>query len=213
MKAQTDLLSFIDDKSFPCIMAKAVMKQGFLNIKVVEEIDSAHSCEEVLTELYQFISKIRAENPKLSSFALVIQNEKYREFEVFEKSFWPFLSALAKADHAQYPHDPRVGDDPKENDYSYSLMSEAFFILALHPQSERLARKFAYPAIIFNPHIQFEKMRQGGIFKKVRDTIRMRDLKLQGTENVMLKDFGERSEVYQYLGKAYAGDEEIPLAS
>jgi hypothetical protein len=54
-------------------------------------------------------------------------------------------------------------------------------------------------------------MRKNGIFNKVRTMIRMKDKILQGTINPMLQDFGERSEVFQYLGKIYLPNDPIPL--
>ena len=67
------------------------------------------------------------------------------------------------------------------------------------------------PAIVFNPHIQFERMRKKGIFKKVQNIIRLRDKLLQGSINPMLSDFGDKSEVFQYTGRIYAPDETLPL--
>lgn len=192
-------------------MAKAVLKQGMLKTHVVKEIESDQVKDETLAKMYSFVETMRSEKPKLCSFCLIIKNDQYKNFACFEKVFWHFLSDLSRKDHEKYPHDSRVASDPKANNFSYSLMSEAFFILALHPQSTRWVRRFLYPTIVFNPHVQFENLRLKGVYKKVRDTIRMRDFKLQGSSNPMLKDFGDRSEVFQYLGKKYAENDSIPL--
>lgn len=193
-------------------MAKAVIKQGLLKTHTVTEIETDQVRNEILAKMYSFVELMRREKPKICSFCLIIKNDHYKDFSYFEKVFWDFLSCLSHKDHEQYPHDPRVASDPKADNFSYSLMSEAFFILALHPKSSRWVRRFPYPTIVFNPHVQFENLRLKGVFKKVRDTIRMRDFKLQGSINPMLTDFGERSEIFQYLGKNYAEDETIPLS-
>ena len=63
------------------------------------------------------------------------------------------------------------------------------------------ARRFAWPALVFNPHAQFERLRRDGQFDRLRDRIRDRDVALQGTINPNLSDFGERSEARQYSGR------------
>lgn len=200
------LFDFVLEKSFPCIMAKQVMNKGFASI---HEVPNFSDVENILHELHSFIDTYRMNPEKLSSFILVLKDDRYQDFKVFEKDFWDFLSRLYDCDH--HPHDTRVGSHPDANDFSFSIKSEAFFILALHPKSLRFARRFKHPAIVFNVHQQFEKLRAKGIFTKVRDLIRKRDLELQGSANPMLKDFGERSEVFQYLGRVYEPNEPCPL--
>jgi FPC/CPF motif-containing protein YcgG len=71
----------------------------------------------------------------------------------------------------------------------------------MHAYSSRFARRFAWPTLIFNPHEQFERMRQDGTWRRMRETIRQRDVMLQGNVNPMLSDFGETSEAQQYSGR------------
>ena len=85
------------------------------------------------------------------------------------------------------------------------------FVLFLHPKSPRKARRFKSPALVFNPHQQFETLREKNIFFKIRDAIRKRDLALQGESNEMLSDFGSRSEIFQYSGRKYGESERIEL--
>ena len=140
-----------------------------------------------------------------------MDDEKTLDFEQYEKTFWDFLSRLSIEDKKLYTHDARVSDDPQHADFSYSIKSEAFFILAMHPKSPRFARRFLKPAIVFNLHQQFEEMRRKGVFTKVRNLIRFKDKILQGSINPMLTDFGERSEIFQYLGKVYKSGYELNL--
>lgn len=202
---RNSLERFINDKSFPCIMAKAVMKTGHINIHSGPVLDP----ESFLEEMYPFIERSKKVPQKLHSFILVLE-DKSISFEGFEKMFWNFLREINLLDKLKYPHDKRVSKNPQDENFSFSLMEEAFFILMLHPQSPRFARRFTYPAIVFNPHVQFEKLRMKGIFKKVRDIIRSRDVILQGSVNPMLSDFGEKSEIFQYTGKTYQSFLELP---
>lgn len=201
------LREFIKQANFPCLMAKSVLRKGLLSQHTLSRLDADVS--ETQHKLYDFIDAFRSQPERLSSFALII--EENIPWENFEAAFWDFMLRLREEDAKLYPHDPRVKSDPRSGEYGFSLKSEAFFILALHPESPRWARRFHTPAIIFNPHVQFVKMRAKGVFQKIRDLIRQRDFLLQGTVNPMLDDFGEKSEVFQYLGRVYGPEESIPL--
>ena len=190
-------------------MAKSVVKNGL--IKILRVNGSDFSVETLLKNLYLFVDDYREKPQKLRSFIVVLDDEKSKTFEGYEKNFWKIISELSLEDKKHFSHDPRVSDDPQNPNFSYSVKSEAFFILGLHPQSPRLARRFFRPAIVFNLHQQFEDMRRKGIFGKVRNLIRKKDLILQGSPNPMLSDFGEKSEIFQYLGKVYSTVSELNL--
>jgi FPC/CPF motif-containing protein YcgG len=118
----------------------------------------------------------------------------------FERLLWIQLQQLHERDLAP-DWDPAVSSDPADPDFSFSFEGTALFVIGLHPGSSRLARRFAWPALVFNPHAQFERLRRDGVFELLRDRIRERDLALQGTLNPNLADFGERSEARQYSGR------------
>ena len=92
-----------------------------------------------------------------------------------------------------------------------ALQGKAFYIVGMHPESSRIARRSPYPSIAFNLHHQFEKLRHMGVYPNVRDKIRERDKNLQGSINPTLQDFGERSEARQYSGKATKEDWTCPF--
>ncbi len=192
MEAQ--LREHLSRTSFPCIMAKSVLKNGVLRFHEAKN----HSVDSILGLMEDFVGSYRA-SEKLHSFILGFPSMSFPEFEKF---FWKFLTSLKFLDDS--PNDPRVDSNPYSPRFSYSLHSEGFFILLLHPDSPRLSRRTKFPAIVFNPHQQFEDLRNKNIFHKVRDTIRRRDLLLQGNANPMLHDFGVSSEIFQYTGKKYS---------
>ena len=190
-------------------MAKAVANKGMIVVHQVNNINESSQVNAILEKFYAFINDYRRAPDRLSSFILCLDQEI--SFKDFEKVFWSFLKKLYVMDRKNYSHDPRVSADENSENFSYSIMEEAFFILALHPQSPRFSRRFLKPAIVFNPHQQFEQLRKDGIFGRLRDIIRKRDKLLQGFINPMLKDFGEKSEVFQYLGKMYKENDTNPL--
>lgn len=203
MKEQ--LSQFILDKSFPCVMAKSVLNKGNLS---VHEFTTT---QDVVEKMYEFVDEYRKNKNKLSSFIVTFHDEGFENFENFENEFWNLLCKMREIDQENFSHDQRVSSDPQNEKYSFSMKEEAFFILMLHPKSPRLARRFVYPTVVFNPHQQFEELRNKGMFKKVRDLIRQKDKLLQGFINPMLTDFGEKSEVFQYTGRQYNINETVPL--
>lgn len=210
---KSELIKFINQTYFPCIMAKTVSRIGWLETLTLRDIEKEESIIQFQKSIYQFIDHYHSSPDTLHSFVLMIENKHYQSFECFEEKFWNFLIMIDYFDKILYHHDDRVHADPQSDNFSFSLMEEAFFILALHPNSPRRSRQFSLPAIVFNPHEQFEKLRTNGLFVKIRDIIRKKDKLLQGFSNPMLSDFGDKSEVYQYTGRAHHFEESLPLFS
>jgi FPC/CPF motif-containing protein YcgG len=131
--------------------------------------------------------------------------------EEFEKFIWQRLQCLSDADAKMYPFDKRVSTDPGSPEFSFSLKSEAFFIIGLHKSSNRAARRFKYPTIVFNPHAAFIQLRQDRQYDKMKKIVRRKDMELAGSINPMLDDFGKSSEVFQYSGKNYQSSWQCPL--
>ena len=109
-----------------------------------------------------------------------------------------------------YDWDPSVSKHLNDNNYSFSIVGRAFYIVGMHPNSSRKARQMPYATLVFNLHSQFEKLREMGAYNQVRNRIRNRDIKLQGTINPMLKDFGQESEAKQYSGRKVEKNWECP---
>lgn len=199
---------FVGGKSFSCVMAKAALKKGFVKSK---DLGSGMSAKESLRFIYEFVKEYRRCGNDLSSFIFFFEEERFKTFSAFEKFFWDFILDLKRLDQDLYPGDQRVGADPIDPDFGYSLMEEAFFLIVLHPGSPRKARRYFKPAIVFNPHQQFEKMRINGSFEKVRSLIREKDARIQKEKNQMLQDYGAGNEILQYTGRQYAEKEKNKL--
>ena len=110
-----------------------------------------------------------------------------------------------------HPWEPRVADDVENPHFSLSVAGEAFFIVGLHPRASRPARRFEVPALVFNMHAQFERLRSDGRYEKLRTAILKRDLSLAGSINPMLARHGETSEARQYSGRAVEADWRCPF--
>ncbi len=124
---------------------------------------------------------------------------------------WAQHQSLHELDRQQFGWDSSVSSDPEESNFSFSFAETSFFIVRLHPQSSRLSRRFRLPTIIFNAHAQFERLRELQQFERLQQTIRARDLKLQGSLNPNLSDFGTQSEARQYSGRAVEENWKCPI--
>jgi hypothetical protein len=128
----------------------------------------------------------------------------------FEALLWQQLQALHDAD-ATRGWAPSVSDRPEDPRFAFSFAGMAFFVVGLHPASSRLARRFGWPVLVFNPRAQFDRLREDGRYGGLRDRIRTREMALQGDLNPNLAEFGEASEARQYSGRAVESEWRCPF--
>ena len=107
----------------------------------------------------------------------------------FEALLWEALQHLH--DHDDAPWADGVAADPDNPHFAFSVAGTAFFVVGLHPNASRVARRAPLPTLVFNLHAQFERMRADGRYQRMRDTIRRRDTELQGSLNPMVSDHGD----------------------
>lgn len=203
--------NFILDGTYPCVAARAAVSRGHLPCLVAQNIDQADDDARMLLFIYDFIIQFRKAKSALHSAAVIFTGPGNITEEHFETFLWARLQCLSKLDAGRFPYDERVSPDPASPHFSFSLGEEAFFIIGLHPASSRPARRFKYPAIIFNPHTQFDNLRAGHQYDNMKKIVRKRDKIYSGSINPMLKDFGEASEAMQYSGRQYNAEWTCPL--
>ena len=153
---------------------------------------------------------MRATSEYATFVAIFKRPRELNEIE-FENLFWQQLRALHRYDGAHFDWDPSVGSHPADPHFSFSFAGQALYVIGMHPNSSREARRFPWPALVFNPHEQFERLRADGKWKRMQETIRSRDFELQGSINPMLSDFGEQSEARQYSGRAVEDNWQAPF--
>lgn len=202
---------FLRARDFPCIGAKAAVSKQHVKCFVGLDMASPEEDEELLSFIYQFVDVYRSSSETFHSAAVIFRNPQSLTENEFEDMLWLRLNSLIELDRKNYHHDKRVDPDPESNQFSFSLKEEAFFIIGLHPASSRKARRFSYPAIVFNPHEEFERLKRTGRYEFMKNAVRHRDEVYSGSVNPMLTDFGETPEVFQYSGKKYEPTWKCPL--
>jgi FPC/CPF motif-containing protein YcgG len=202
---------YLSNKEFPCVAAKAALSRGQIKCMVADHMGCPANDRDILQFLYDFVDIYRSSSESFYSAAVLFKAPHVDSEEMFDKLLWQRLQALADMDAANYSYDKRVNNDPSSAHFSFSLKEEAFFIIGLHPAATRVTRQFSYPALVFNPHAEFEKLREKNQYERMKDIVRKRDIAYSGSANPMLQDFGEISEVYQYSGRNYDAGWECPL--
>ena len=185
----------------PCVGASAALKRGEYWHGIYGRMDGAEDVMGLARDLFQYLRDQEAEPREFGTFLATFKGPKGLTEEEFETLLWRKLGELDQISSVFYPWDPTVSPDPESPQFSFSFAGKAFYVVGLHQGSSRMARSFEYPTLVFNLHSQFEKLRASGKYDRMRDTIRSRDEKLQGSVNPMLNDFGKVSEARQYSGR------------
>src|SRR5687767_12904671 len=157
---RASLMNFINSQSYPCIAARSAAKNQNISIYEASHLACPFDDKLILQFLYDFVDNYRNNQDLFTSAAIVFRGPETISENEFENLFWSRLQALHNLDRRPYNYDQRVDSDPSSGNFSFSLKEEAFFIIGLYPGSLRPARNFSYPAIVFNPHQQFERLRQ-----------------------------------------------------
>ena len=198
-------ISHIANPAFPCLGAKAAVNAGTYVLSVFEELGNPGCSQELARELEDFTASEMMLTKEYATFVAIFRTPRESAENAFERLLWNQLQQLHDIDAAKHRWDPAVSSDPSEANFSFSLGGVALYVVGMHPSSSRLSRQFPWPALIFNPHAQFQRLRDGGKWDRMRDSIRTQDIKLQGNSNPMLSDFGETSEARQYSGRKVDG--------
>ncbi len=204
-------LYFLNSKEFPCIAAKAALAKQQLKCMVAGNMACPKDDYEILQFLYNFVDDFRASKNFYHSAVIIFSGPDIFNEELFDALLWQRLNALQYLDAENYGYDNRVEKDPASAKFSFSIKEEAFYIIGLHAASSRQARQFKYPALVFNPHAQFEHLKAIDKYDMMKHAVRKRDIALSGSVNPMLQDFGESSEVFQYSGRKYDDSWKCPL--
>jgi FPC/CPF motif-containing protein YcgG len=206
--------AYLAEKDFPCVAGKAALAADQIHVMVADHLACPKDDAVIMNFLCGFIDAYQHANTLYHSAAIIFKEPGQCDEVIFDSMLWNRLQAIADLDASlHHPWDHRVNNDPASPDFSYSLNGEAMYIIGLHPGSSRKSRQFDYPTLVFNPHSQFEKLRERQKYNAMREAIRKRDTIISGSVNPMLTDFGEASEVWQYSGRQYDKDWQCPFKS
>lgn len=183
---------------YPCLGARSVFRRDRATVVVHDDMEAPETARALFEELKAYTEEVDADDGFVS-FMAAFRGPEVRDEKHFEQLLWDLLQRLHDVD--QEPWAPEVSADPNDPHFGFSVAGTPFFIVGLHPQASREARRMPLPVLVFNLHEQFEALRESGGFERMRDTIRRRDEELQGSVNPMVGDWGQDSEARQYSGR------------
>ena len=206
-----DFHDHVSGKEFPCIAAHDASFKKTLRCFVAAHMACPVDDEGILKFLYSFVDDYKRSEGGFHSAAIIFREPVMTDEMIFDDLLWKRLQSISDMDARRYHYDPRVSSDITSPDFSFSIKEEAFYIIGLHPASSRKARQYKYPVLVFNPHSQFEKLREENHYHKMQKIVRERDVQYSGSVNPMLADFGDAPEVFQYSGRVYDSSWQCPL--
>ena len=205
---------FVLNPAFSCVGAKSAVMHESYRLGVYDQLGDEGPTAGLGRDLFTFSREVAdtAEDGEFRSFVAIFRGPTDLDEAAFERRLWDQLRALNRLDSAFHTWDPAVSDDPANPHFGFSFARTAMFIVGLHPHSSREARRFPWPTLVFNPHAQFENLRQEGRWDRLQQVIRQRETQLQGSLNPNLADHGTATEARQYSGRAVEADWQAPFS-
>ncbi|WP_347159741.1 guanitoxin biosynthesis heme-dependent pre-guanitoxin N-hydroxylase GntA [Pontibacter chitinilyticus] len=190
----------ISDTDYPCVGAKAAFNSSQYRLGIYGRMAEDATTQQLAEDLKKYSAETMAAESEYMTLIAVFTDEATTELE-FEKKLWQQLQQLHNSEQGGKPWDPAVSSNPEDDNFSFSFNSTAFFIVGLHPNASRKARRMSYTAMAFNLHRQFEQLREKGVYENMKKVIREREIAYDGAINPMLNDFGDGPEAPQYSGR------------
>lgn len=210
-KSAASFRSKIRKPDFPCVGAKSALANDRVEIIGARSLTSGWNDVEIHEALLDWARGDFGPD-EFRSLAVIFEGPHDLSEAEFEQAMWQRLQSFADKDAWRGQKlDTAVDPDPSQPDFSLSFGEEAFFVVGLHPNASRPARRFDNPILVFNLHAQFEWLRAEGRYERMRAAILERDRQLAGDINPMLARHGESSEARQYSGRLVDEDWKCPF--
>lgn len=204
---------FVGHPAYPCVGAKSALARGQVQFYHGRDLCSGWNDLPLLQRLQQFAGRYRRRPQLFSTFVAVFDTPLRLGEEAFEKALWARLQSIHDKDvWLGTERAAAISEDPEAEDFALSIGGSGFFVVGLHPRASRKARRFVRPALVFNLHDQFRRLRAEGRYEKMRRTILDRDRRWTGSVNPMLARHGAVSEARQYGGRAVGEHWRCPFA-
>jgi hypothetical protein len=210
LEIEREFERFVNDARFSCLAGKGVVHQRGHSVRAYAPLGTRDATDALASDLTAF-SETSASPDMLRAFVAVFPDRAPRSELAFERRLWAQLQRLHVHERASTPWDASVSDDVDDPMFAFSFGQCAYFVVGLHAYASRISRRFRWPALVFNPHSQFGRLRGEGRFARMQQAIREREIAVQGSLNPNLADFGERSEARQYSGRAVEQDWKCPF--
>lgn len=186
---------------FSCVAAKAALNTEVYRFGCYRRLGDGETTAGLARDLLRFRREQDEIDSDFTTFVAVFASPRLDDERAFEDALWAQLRLLHRRDRRHFDYADEVDADPESPHFGFSFAERAYFVVGLNPHSDREARRFPFPALVFNAHRQFQELRRQGRWERLKEVIRQRELELQGSLNPNLADHGEASEARQYAGR------------
>lgn len=200
----------IASPDFSCLGARAALHQKSLVCSEYATMNDREVTRTLHRRLVAFIEEMSRASGDFASFAAIFRAPPEQTEKSFEQDLWRQLHMLRQVDAENYGWAPGVSSDPTSPQYAYSVAEHPFFIVGMHADASRISRRFSHPTLIFNSHLQFSRLKSSGVYAALQRKIRQREVRLQGSINPNLADYGKAPETLQYSGRANLANWQCP---
>jgi len=196
-----EIRSFILRKNYPCVAAiQSVVRHDYV-IGTYGQFGTDTHWHRLRTDLLNFLELQRSTQSRYMSFWAVFATQTPDNELDFENKLWRELSFLSSEEERAVDWGNINSSDTNDPSFCFSLNGVKLFVVGLHPESSRFARRFSRPAMVFNAFSQFEVFEEEGTYAAMVKIIRQNDLKFQGSINPMVLAHGDAWESIQYSGR------------
>jgi uncharacterized protein len=199
---QECLTGFLLGEQFACIGGRIAARRGAVVHRHYDRLGAAQGTESLYADLHAFADGRDRIDPLYATFIATFAAPRRLDETQFETLLWEQLQLLHDIDRTRHGWADGFSCDPMADKFAYSIAGQPFFIVGMHGNASRLSRRFPWPALAFNSHVQFQRLRENGLMQKIRKIVRRRELQIQGSLNPRLIEFGYRPESIRYAGRA-----------
>lgn len=203
---------FVTQENYPCVGAQAAVNGKTFAIGDFGSMEQRDTPKNLAYGLTEYLMAMSQKPSDFFTYIAIFPESYFADERQFEAALWDLLERLHEEDGKHFDWNKAYSKNPDDTDFSFSFGERGFFMVGLHPESSRKARRFEYPAVAFNLQAQFDGLREKGRFDVMRESIRERELRFQGSVNPMLADYGEGLQAPQYSGRKVSKEWKCPFS-
>ncbi len=205
--------TFVLSDRFSCVAGKAAVVRNSYRFGFYDMLGGERATAGLARDLCAFVSEYATMDAPYKSFAALFAAPPVADELEFERLLWRQLQSLHEADRRYFEYAAGVSADPQSNTFAFSFAHTAFFVVGLHPRSERRSRALAFPALVFNAHEQFRSARDSGRFERIQRLVREREVRIAGFAQSQFSADGSGQRGAAVRGPHVTGKVEMSVSS
>jgi FPC/CPF motif-containing protein YcgG len=193
--------------AYPCLGGVSAVRRGHYDFALYPALGSPEATAALAQDLSAFVVRFPADTHPVAVCVTVYDGPVCRSEQHFEALLWKQLRGIHQLDQAESRKLPLAVSDVDGEDPGFVFADRNFFVVGLSPASSRWARRFGWPTLVFNALSHMRPLDEAGTFERMRQKIRMRDSRLQGSTNPSI----ELSRAAQFSGRRVGADWQCPV--